>query len=54
MVFEVQKSRVEKSLRKLYVLMHMMGFKAKKSKVEENLKTICAETHGFQSSKIQN
>jgi len=48
MVFETQKSKVEKSSRKLYVLAHM-GFKAKKSKVEESLKTICAEAHGFQS-----
>jgi hypothetical protein len=51
MVFETQKSKVEKSSRKLYVLAHI-GFKAKKSKVEESLKTICAEAHGFQSSKI--
>jgi hypothetical protein len=51
MVFEAQKSKVEKSSRKLYALAHM-GFEAKKSKVEKNLKTICVKTHGFQSSKI--
>jgi hypothetical protein len=30
-----------------------MGFQARKSRVEESLKTICADTHGFSSSKIQ-
>jgi hypothetical protein len=51
MVFEAQKSKVEKSLRKPYALAHK-GFEAKKSKVEKSLKTICTKAHGFQSSKI--
>jgi hypothetical protein len=51
MVFEAQKSRVEKSSRKPYALAHT-GFEAKKSKFEKSLKTICVEAHRFQSSKI--